>query len=166
MKIDNGRSKIYGAGISRHCSSVRFSGIRTERGGKEERGETKLMQRDCEGIYIYIYTSRGSRICRGFARLLKIFPVRRVQKKFPRAGKLPRTGKEDATNFCLRRRGHIRPEWIIMPEHRRKRIPPILNSLDMVGRSIDYPVWLLCVKSTCSRDIFILCARDFFLFLN
>lgn len=54
MKIDNGRSKIYGAGISRHCSSVRFSGIRTERGGKEERGETKLMQRDCEGIYIYI----------------------------------------------------------------------------------------------------------------
>lgn len=68
MKIDNGRSKIYGAGISRHCSSVRFSGIRTERGGKEERGETKLMQRDCEGIYIYIH--RGDR---GFAAALRDF---------------------------------------------------------------------------------------------
>lgn len=46
---DDSRSKIY-AGISRHCWSVRFLGIRNSLGGKE-RGETKLMQRGC-GIYI------------------------------------------------------------------------------------------------------------------
>lgn len=157
--IDLRRSKIY-AGISRHCWSVRFLGIRTARRERQARRDKTY----ATGSW---YIRRGER---GFAAALrdfwKYFPFVAWKKKFPRAGKLPRTGKEDATNFCLRRRrrrGHIRPEWIIMPEHRRKRIPPILNSLDIVARSIDYPVWLLCVKSRVRDDI-LSCAQEIFFF--
>lgn len=155
---DDSRSKIY-AGISRHCWSVRFLRIRTarrERARKDKTYATRLW-----------YIHRGNR---GFASALrdfwKYFPFVACKRNFrgqvscrERVKRMPRIFVYAAVD-C---REHIRPEWIIMPEHRRKRIPPILNSLDIVGRSIDYPAWLLCVKSRV-RMIFLSCAQEIFFF--
>lgn len=153
---DDSRSKIY-AGISRHCWSVRFLRIRTARRERARRDKTYATR--------LWYTSRGSRICLGFARLLKIFPVRRVQKKFPRAGKLPRTGKEDATNFCLRRRRL--PRTYSSRMNHNAWAPSKTDSADIKFPRHRWPLDRLSRMATmreitCSHDIFILCARDFF----
>lgn len=109
---------------------------------------------------------------RGFAAALrdfwKYFPFVAWKKKFPRAGKLPRTSKEDATNFCLRRRRL--PRTYSSRMNHNAWAPSKTDSADIKFPRHRWPLDRLSRMATmreitCSRDI-LSCAQEIFFVLR